>query len=81
MKKKFLRQIAARENEPMGTRWARIKAESPQEAALKKLDLKKIGTGTVYIRIGPDEPDRKWPNGLPMWIHQYEVDILSQAGK
>ena len=79
---KYLRQIHSKETdipEPsIDTRWARIKAKSPQEAVIKQLHPTKLGPGTFYIWIALDAPENKWSNGQPFCVHRFEVKIGPQ---
>jgi len=66
----YLWQIT--ETRPNG--WARIKADTPEEAVIK-VGEHWCGHGRQVVNIAVDSPKNKHPNSAPFKIHRFEIDV------
>jgi len=73
---KYLRQYHGQPDNGMASEWAHIKADTPQDASVKGLTIKKIGAAKIiYAYVAVDTPGNKHENGMPIALHRFDLRI------
>ena len=78
---RYLRQYAEKPDAPLAPDWVFIVAPTPQTAALSGVTFKMIrGVDMVYAYIAPDTPDNRHKNGMPIFVHRFDLQITKNKG-
>lgn len=73
---KYLRQYHGMPTNSLASEWAHIKADTPQDAALKGLTIDKIGKADmVYAYVAIDKPENRHKTGMPIAVHRFDLKI------